>query len=170
MKTAEILVQERKDRLIHEHIHDPYKIRGKLLDRTVCPECRALFHEGRWQWTESWPVDAHQQLCQACHRIKDGYPAGVVNISGDFAQAHRDEIVHMVKHLGEEEKRQHPLHRIMAIERHPERLVITTTDIHLPHHIGHALHDAFDGELDYRYEKETYFIRVNWKREDGYKK
>ena len=34
------------------------------------------------------------------------------------------------------EKREHPLNRIMAIEREGDALVVKTTDIHLPRRIG----------------------------------
>jgi len=158
-------VAQRRDRLIHEHIHDTYKSRGKLPEPTVCPQCRAIYHQGRWQWAESWPCQSHEELCPACHRIKDHYPAGIVTLSGSFVQKHKDDILHLVRHLGAQEQEEHPLHRLMNIAEHPESVVITTTDIHLPHRIGHALHDSFQGELDYHYEEETYFIRVDWKRE-----
>jgi NMD protein affecting ribosome stability and mRNA decay len=159
-------VPPRRDRLMHEHIHDTYKIRNKLPEPSVCPECRAIYREGRWQWTESWPERIHQEVCPACHRIKDRYPAGILTLTGAFVQKHKTEILDRVRHLEAEGKKQHPLGRIMAIEEHPESVVITTTDIHLPHRIGHALHAAFQGDLDYGYEEETYFIRVNWKREN----
>jgi len=90
---------------------------------------------------------------------------GAVTLSGSFVQKHKDDILHLVRHLGAQEQEEHPLHRLMNIAEHPESVVITTTDIHLPHRIGHALHDSFQGELDYHYEEETYFIRVDWKRE-----
>jgi NMD protein affecting ribosome stability and mRNA decay len=157
---------QRRDRLMHEHIHDTYKIRRKLPEPAVCPECRAIYHHGRWQWADSWPYQAHQEVCPACHRIKDHYPAGILTLTGAFVQKHKAELLDRVRHLEAEEKKQHPLGRIMGIEEHPAAVVITTTDIHLPHRIGHALHAAFGGDLDYRYEEETYFIRVNWKREN----
>jgi hypothetical protein len=102
----------RRDRLIREHIHDRYKTRLKLPEPTVCPQCGAVFHEGRWRWGPR-PDGAHEELCQACHRINDRYPAGELTIKGEFAARHRDEIVHLARHHEEQEKAEHPLHRIM---------------------------------------------------------
>ena len=31
--------------------------------------------------------------------------------------------------------------------------------------IGQALHNAYEGEFDFHYDEEGYFIRVNWTRE-----
>lgn len=39
--------------------------------------------------------------------------------------------------------KEHPLSRIMGIERRPEGLVISTTDTHLPRRIGEALKHAY---------------------------
>ena len=39
------------------------------------------------------PTGEHRALCPACQRIRDRYPAGEVRISGEFARAHRDEIL-----------------------------------------------------------------------------
>lgn len=152
-----------------EHVHDPYKTRLKLHDPSACPECGALYTRGRWTWPSTPPSpDVPRETCQACHRIRDRYPAGWVTLKGGFVSAHRDEIVRVARHNEEAEKAEHPLHRIMAIEDEDGGLVITTTDIHLPRRIGEALSHAYHGTLDYHYEKETYRLRVHWSREaDG---
>ena len=128
----------RKDRLIQELVHDPYKTKHKLRDSTVCPVCKAVYLEGRWQWADSWPLDAREETCQACNRIRDHYPAGIVTLTGPFVQTHREEILHLVRNNEEEEKSEHPLHRLMAIEEQPGAIIIKTTDIHLPRRIGEA--------------------------------
>jgi hypothetical protein len=155
----------RLDRRIREHVHDPYKTRLKLAEPTVCPECGAVFHKGRWQWAANPPRGAHEEMCQACHRTKDKYPAGTLTLTGGFIGSHKDEIVHLIRHQEELEKGEHPLHRIMEIEEEPGHIVVSTTDIHLPRRIGEALHHAYHGDLDFRYEEEAYFLRVSWTRE-----
>lgn len=156
------LTKSRNDRLIHERIHDPYKSTRKPSEPSVCPVCHAVFKEGRWQWLESWPVDARQEICQACQRIRDHYPAGFVTLSGDFIRTHRQETVNLVRQHELGERARHPLHRIIGIEERPETVVVTTTDIHLPKRIGQAMHRAYKGRLDLHYDKENCLVRVNW--------
>jgi hypothetical protein len=154
----------RKDRLIREEVHDPYKSRLKLAEPSVCSQCGAVFQKGRWAWT-ACPADAQDVLCQACRRINDGYPAGEVTLSGGFLQQHRQEILNLARKQGEQEKAERPLHRIMAVEQEQGGVLIQTTDIHLPRRIGEAVHSAYEGDLDYRYNEDTYFIRVAWRRD-----
>ena len=156
--------QPRRDRLLREHVHDPYKTRLKLPEPTVCPQCGAVFHEGRWHWAPR-PSPAHEELCQACHRTNDHYPAGELTITGEFAAGHKDEILHLARHQEDLEKAEHPLHRIMDIEARDHAIVVRTTDIHLPRRIGEALRHAFHGDLDFHYDDEGHFIRVRWSRD-----
>jgi hypothetical protein len=155
----------RIDRLIHERIHDPYKTKSKPPEITVCPVCYAVFKGGRWQWIASWPFNAHRRTCQACHRIRDNYPAGAITITGSFASSHRAEILNLIRNRAREENCEHPLHRILQIDEQPGSLVIKTTDIHLPHAIGESLRHAYKGSLKIQYSEETYFIDVKWSRE-----
>lgn len=155
----------RRDRLIHEHIHDPYKTPHKPNEPTVCPHCGAVFHDGRWQWIAPVPEHAHRVSCQACHRMRDGYPAGLIHLNGSYAWEHRDELVQLARNCEAEENRAHPLHRIMKVVTHPDSLVIETTDIHLPHHIAEAIRHAHQGDLNIQYDEEGYFTRVEWRRD-----
>lgn len=155
----------RRDRLLHEHIHDPYKTPRKLPEPTVCPICGATFYQGRWQWLKPPPRGAHQTSCQACKRARDNYPAGVITLSGGYVAQHRNELLRMVGNCEVSETQDHPLNRIMSIEEHSDCLVIKTTDIHLPHQIADTLSHSHHGELKIQYDREGYFVRVDWKRE-----
>jgi len=154
----------RQDRRLREHVHDPYTTRRKLSEPTVCPDCGAVFHKGRWTWGEA-PQNAEQERCQACHRIADNYPAGYLSLRGAFVFDHKDEILGLARNTEKLENGEHPLHRIMNIDVGDDEIEITTTDIHLPRRIGEALAHAFEGELDYHYEDEAYRIRIDWVRE-----
>jgi len=151
----------RHDGILKERVHDAYKAKGKLPEPTVCPQCGAVFHEGRWQWRQV-PDNAHRETCPACHRIHDHYPAGFLTLHGPFFLAHRDEIMHLVHNEEKRERDEHPLKRIMAVEEEDETTLVTTTDIHLARRIGEAIHHAYQGNLDFHYNPEENLLRVNW--------
>lgn len=68
----------------------------------------------------------------------------------------------LVHHHESREKAEHPLQRIIAIEKSGSDTVITTTDIHLARGIGEALHHAYHGTLDFHYNPQQYLLRVSW--------
>lgn len=156
------LTETRKDRLLHERVHDPYKLSGKPLEPSVCPVCRAVFKHGRWQWSEFWPQDAHQETCQACQRIRDHYPAGFLTLSGAFLKTHREGLFNLVRHQELCERTRHPLHRILSVEERPNQIVVTTTDIHLPKRLARAIQSAYKGRLTLHYDQGGCFVRANW--------
>lgn len=149
--------------VLDEPVHDPYNEREKLSEPTVCSDCGAVYHEGRWQWITP-PVHALQTRCAACRRIHEKLPAGYVSIEGEFGREHRDEVLSLARNLETREKAEHPLQRIMDVEEQDDKLMITTTDIHLARNIGEALENAYKGELEFHYLKEEYLLRVRWKR------
>lgn len=147
-----------------DHIRDPYQRQLKLEEGTQCPQCRAVYRGGRWQWLGR-PEAGREELCPACRRINDKFPAGTLLLRGGFARAHRQEILRLARHQEETERREHPLNRIMAIEDDPQGTAIATTDIHLPRRIGEAVKHAYDGVLDIDFEEDGYSARVTWTRE-----
>jgi hypothetical protein len=148
-----------------DNLIDPYKRPAKLHEPTVCPQCRAVFHKGHWQWAPA-PQGAEEMLCQACHRINDRYPAGIVTLTGPVVAAHKDEIVRLIRHQEEAEKPEHPLNRLIDIAAEaPDHLVVSTTDIHLPRRIGAAVTRAYHGAVDEHFDEGGYFIRVSWHRD-----
>jgi NMD protein affecting ribosome stability and mRNA decay len=144
-----------------DHILDPYQAQQKLLEGTVCGGCGAIYKDGRWRWLPG-ADGGHQELCAACRRINDNFPAGVVTLQGDFAKEHKEEIIHLARHQEEAENKEHPLNRIISIEEDAQGLVINTTDIHLPRRIGEAVKRAFHGEIAAKFEEDGYFVRVDW--------
>ena len=151
----------RHDRILLEQVHDAYKTKGKLPDPSVCPQCGALFHDGRWQWGAA-PAGAPQETCPACHRIHDHYPAGFVTLQGEFFLSHRDEIMRLAHNHEKRERAEHPLKRIMEVEDKGDTTLVTTTDIHLARGIGEALHHAYQGKLEFHYNPEQNLLRVGW--------
>jgi NMD protein affecting ribosome stability and mRNA decay len=153
----------RRNVFIQEHVHDSYKQRGKPAEPTVCPECGAVFHKGRWQNLPA-PARARKATCPACHRIRDHYPAGFLTLEGGFLGDHRDEIVHLLRHVESRERAEHPLQRIMEIDAEGGAMTVTTTDPHLARSLGEAVRHAYRGKLEFHYNPEEYMLRVRWTR------
>jgi|APFre7841882724_1041349.scaffolds.fasta_scaffold145725_1 NMD protein affecting ribosome stability and mRNA decay len=151
------------DRPLFEQDIDAYKSKGKLSEPTVCKECGAVYHEGRWQWIEA-PAKADQKICPACHRIHDNNPAGFVTLQGPFFNTHCEEIRRLIQHHAEHERVEHPLKRIMAIENRGGAMLVTTTDTHLARGIGEAVRHAYQGELKVDHTPGENLVRVHWSR------
>ena len=155
-----------KSHHIEEHRHDPYKASQKIPEPYVRTQCMAVFLGGRWQWTTEPLERAQWGLCPACHRSNDKYPAGELILSGRFLKAHGQEIVRLARNTEALESREHPMQRIMAVENSDEKIVITTTDIHLARRIGNAIAGAYKGKFETHYDDGAYFLRVTWRRDD----
>jgi hypothetical protein len=153
----------RRDRLIQSKRHDPYRAKRKLPDPTACPECGAVYHQGRWCWGHA-PAEAPRHTCPACQRIQDGYPAGHVTAKGDFTPEQLDELRALARNVESREKGEHPLHRIMDARTEQHALVITTTDVHLARTLGQAFQAAYQGDLEQVYSEQENLIRVTWSR------
>lgn len=150
---------------LQERNHDTYRARAKLKGPARCSGCGATYVRGHWRWQGTMPpARTSTTLCPACQRVKDRYPAGELTISGSFATEHAEEIEGLIRNTAENEAREHPLHRIMNIKRRNGAVVVTTTDVHLPHRMGHALKDAWGGALATYYDDHGYYARVTWER------
>jgi NMD protein affecting ribosome stability and mRNA decay len=146
-----------------ERNHDPYKSEQKPAGHAACPDCGAVFANGRWQWGTRH-ASATDERCPACRRIKEHLPAGFVKIDGPFLREHHDELLALVRHHAEHVKAEHALERIIAIEEHPDHVMVTTTDIHLARGLGEALHHAYQGVLNFDYLDAEPLLRVHWTR------
>lgn len=147
-----------------DNLNDPYKQPAKPHEPIYCTQCGAVYEKGRWQWLPR-PEGASASLCQACHRVNDGFPAGILTLSGSIVGEKRDEIIRLARHQEQAEKADHPLNRIMAIaDKAADQLEISTTDIHLPHRIANALRRAYKGEVTEHFDEGGYFVRVNWRQ------
>jgi NMD protein affecting ribosome stability and mRNA decay len=153
----------RREQLLQETVHDTYKLPRKLAEPARCRDCGAVYRDGRWSWASpGGPMK--ELLCPACQRLRDDFPAGFVSVSGEFFAQHRDEILALVRHCEETEKRDHPLERIMKVTDDAGGVLVTTTGIHLARRIGDALEDAYKGSLQFHYNKEELLLRVDWRR------
>jgi hypothetical protein len=97
-------------------------------------------------------------------RIAEHCPAGQITLSGDFLLAHREELLHLIRHEEAQEKAEHPLERIMAVEDQEQATVVTTTGMHLARRIGKAIEKAYRGHLDVQQAEDGRLCRVDWVR------
>jgi hypothetical protein len=99
--------------------------------------------------------------------VRDRVPAGFLTLSGGFLEAHREEILNLVRNKVEAQQAQHPMKRLMGAVDEDGALVLTFTDVHLPRGVGEAIARAYQGELEIRYTDEAGIVRATWKREAG---
>jgi len=151
----------RRDRLVKDKYHDTYREGKKRSEPSVCSECGAVFAGGRWAWTEV-PEGAVKVVCPACQRIMDDYPAGYVELKGDFFEQRREEILNLVNNEEKLEKGEHPMERIMKVMQQADHTLITTTGVHMARRIGESVVRAYQGNLDYTYGDNEKTIRVQW--------
>lgn len=150
--------------ILSEREHDPYRDRGKPAEPSACPDCGAVFHDGRWQWLSA-PPDAEPQMCPACRRVRDRLPAGFLTLDGEFFHAHRAEIMSRVQSHALHVRQEHPLQRLMDVEdREDGSCLVTTTDAHLARGLGEAVQQAWRGDLAFHYERAQTLLRVRWRR------
>jgi hypothetical protein len=156
---------KRRDRLLKEQSIDAYRSEQKLPDPTLCQICGAVYRDGRWQWLEVLPEEAHETRCPACQRTHDRMPAGYLTLSGAFFKEHRKEIMRLVHNHVERQRTQHPLQRI--IDTHMMEsgdMEISFTEFHLPKGVGEAIKHAFQGTLQIHFPEASGQVRASWSR------
>jgi len=156
----------RLDRNIKERDHDPYGEVRKFPEGVYCPDCRAVYQEGRWVWPEKQPQTGEPYLCSACRRIKDDFPAGEVYLSGTYLKKHFHEIENLVQNIADDARGRSPLKRVMNILKDEASMRVRLTDDHLARQIGEALYRAYKGDLQVKYSDEEKFVRLYWHRDE----
>ena len=161
-----------RDELREEREHDSYKSPFKLPEPSACPDCGAIFHSGRWQWGQRQP-DSAEIVCPTCRRIHDQFPAGFLHLGGAYFAAHRGEILNLIRYHSEKEWAQHAQSRVISLKENDvvgatatgdAGILITTTDTHLARYLGETLNNAYQGQLEFRYNEAENLLRVHWRR------
>jgi hypothetical protein len=145
-------------------VHDPYKVREKYQDPSVCEDCRVVFSKGIFKWETKPPKNAYKMNCPACLRIRDNFEGGLLFLEGTFLENHKDELINLVKNTEKLEKATHPMERVMEIKDNGDTMEIKTTYEHLARRIGDSIEKAYKGVLNYNYLEDKH-IRINWKRD-----
>jgi hypothetical protein len=155
--------QMRRDKQPQAHVDDSYRPRGRHAGTSRCPDCGALYDDGRWTWHIS-SEQMHQLQCPACKRIHEQAPAGEITLDGDYLLNRRDEVLALLHHQADGEKQEHPLERIMDIQESPEHIVVQTTGPHLVRRLGAAMLHAHQGALEISYRTNEGLLRASWAR------
>jgi NMD protein affecting ribosome stability and mRNA decay len=153
----------RKDRLIKDNRKDTYIDQIALKDFAACSKCNAVYTNGRWTWKTTEHITS-KTTCPACRRISDNYPAGYIEIKGNFFLSHSTDILNLVNNVERLEKSERPLERIILINEGKNKTVITTTGIHVARRIGEALSRSYQGNYNFKYADGEKSIRVFWER------
>lgn len=145
----------------HEPVdRDAYRLDHKLPGGTYCPDCGLVVQNGRWVRPKG--ADAAKEskhLCPACARVRDRYPAGVIEITGDLGDL-GVELENLIKNVEAAEREEHPLERLIELEVTKSGLHATTTGGHLARRIGSALERQMHGRVKVRYGEEENIVRV----------
>ncbi len=165
-------------RILDDTAHDPYRADAKLPLGATCTQCGARFIHGHWAWIKgskdaaqgagvsgtaaTHQPTSHPTLCPACRRVRDHQPAGFLTLVGPTVERHRAEVLALIRHEAARAMAEHPLQRIIDIVETPERIDITTTDLHVPRRIGQALRAAHHGHLQMTYGQDDISVRVQW--------
>jgi hypothetical protein len=157
---------ERRDRLVQEYRHDPYFVREKYSEPSVCRKCGVVFQDGIFEWMKNPPADSHEITCPACQRIRDDYEGGVVFLEGGFLAGHWEDIRNLIENTADREARERPLERILEWRNEgDDTVVIRTTYEHLARRIGEAVHRAYKGDLELKYPDGEKYVRAHWRRD-----
>ena len=138
-----------------------YREEGKLAGGTHCPHCGLVVRGGRWT-REHWPCEGPEHTCPACARIRDRYPAGVIELTGDLGDLAM-ELSNLIRNVEKLESQEHPLERLIELEVSEGRLYATTTGVHLARRVGTALKRQLRERVVIRYGEEENLVRIEGK-------
>ncbi len=157
----------RQNRLLQEGVHDPYFVKQRYRDPSVCEKCSVVFRNGVFEWSKTIPPNAARMICPACRRIEDKFEGGIVTLEGSFLLQHKTEILNIITNTEKAEQTSRPLERIISLNDSGARVEIQTTYEHIARRIGEAIRKAYKGELIVQYPEGEKYARVSWRRDAG---
>lgn len=149
---------------------DPYAPKIDRGEVAVCTACHAIYQRRHWFFDdeaylrETMQPTTQMVLCPGCQKIRDRYVEGqVMLVPSPFLDAHKEEILHLVRNEEERAKGFNPLERIIEISESEEGIVVTTTNEKLAQRIGRTLKSTYQGHTTYHWS-EPKFLSVEWQR------
>lgn len=139
-----------------------------MKEPSVCAMCDAVYSNRRWVAASATQTDrlVTKTICPACKQSRSGQPRGFVFLDGTYFTNHRDEIENLLRNEARRAADDNVLARIIDWTRGDgHKLTLTTTTEHLAQRLGHALHKAFHGKVNYDFSHENKLARVNWLRD-----
>jgi NMD protein affecting ribosome stability and mRNA decay len=151
-------------------VEDPYRLEEGQ-EAAICHQCHALYQGKRWFFDEklyqrlAGTSKVREVLCPTCRKIKDHYPEGILTLSGEFFQEHKEEIVTLLKNEAARVGNRNVMDRVIQMmEEGKDKLVVETTTEKLAQHLGRAVYKAYKGDLNFRWSEMNRFVRVYWSR------
>ena len=144
-------------RRVQPRTQDP--IRVKPAGPLVCEGCGAVYRAGRWSWKPPEGDEAFD-LCEACRRLRTGVPGGVVRVAAGL-EVDPDELRGLVRNIERRESAEHPLERLIGIERSGGETEIATTGVHLARCVAGALKRRFKDRVRTDYDDDAGLIRLD---------
>jgi NMD protein affecting ribosome stability and mRNA decay len=133
---------------------------------TLCDGCGAVFSHKTWRRSAARTSLALEKgdrwsRCPACVRqVKE--PAGTVVLTGDLVESIEQELRRRIQNVCERARFTQPERRLLAVERTPAGLKVTTTSQELAHRIGREIEKAFGGSTSYSWSDSDGHLFALW--------
>jgi len=153
-----------RDKRIEEKT--PFRHSEKYRNGTRCPDCGLVFNGSVWKKPEpTTRVESPSKPCPACLLVRDGKVGGMVQLSGDFASLHRQDLMNRIRNVERLSSVERPLERIIRIDEKDEGIRVSVTTEHLAARIGKAIQRDCGGTLQLKYAPEEKYAVARWHRD-----
>jgi len=133
----------------------------------LCKECGAVYYYKSWHHRlEDYQKLSEDKkikftLCPACQMIKDKMYEGQL-ILKNLPPDKKEEILNLVKNVGQRAFKRDPLDRIIGIQEKNNQVEILTTENQLAVSIGKQIKRAFKGNLEIKWSHQESTVRIIW--------
>jgi hypothetical protein len=144
----------------------PFRHTEKYRTGTRCPDCGLVFSGSVWKKPEpSSSGQSPSKPCPACLLVRDGRIGGMVQLSGDFAALHRQDLMNRIRNVEKVSSLERPLERIIRINETEQEISVAVTTEHLAARIGKAIERDYGGTLQLKYAPEEKYAIARWHRD-----